>query len=65
MPNKKIKHPVTLFCAIEKEQHNALRFIKYKEKKSLAEIVREALYIYCGEIQKISNIACSLLKNSS
>lgn len=36
----------TLFAKIEKEQYEAIRFIKFKERKSLAEITREALADY-------------------
>ncbi len=43
---KKLQSPVTLFAAIEESQHEALRYIAYKEKKSIAEIVREALENY-------------------
>lgn len=43
---KKLEKPVTLFAAIEESQHEALRYIAYKEKKSIAEVVREALENY-------------------
>ena len=35
--------PVTLFAAIEAEQHEALRTIAFSERWSLADVVREAL----------------------
>jgi len=34
---------VTLFAAIEAEQHEALRAIAFSERRSLADVVREAL----------------------
>jgi hypothetical protein len=34
---------VTLFAAIEAEQHQALREIAFSERRSLADVVREAL----------------------
>lgn len=43
---KKIKDKVILFVNIERKQHDALRYVAYKEKCSIADIVREALYKY-------------------
>lgn len=40
---KKLDAPVTLFAAIEESQHEALRAIAYKERRSLADLVREAI----------------------
>ena len=40
---KKLEAPVTLFAAIEAKQHEALREIAFREKRSLADVVREAL----------------------
>jgi hypothetical protein len=40
---KKLKAPVTLFAAIETEQHEALRKIAFDERRSLADVVREAI----------------------
>ena len=40
---KKLSTPVTLFAAIEAEQHQALREIAFSERRSLADVVREAL----------------------
>jgi len=40
---KKLAAPVTLFAAIEAEQHQALRQIAFAERRSLADVVREAL----------------------
>jgi len=41
--DKKLSEPVTLFAAIEAEQHEALRAIAFAERRSLADVVREAL----------------------
>ena len=41
--DKKLEAPVTLFAAIEAEQHEALRSIAFAERRSLADVVREAL----------------------
>jgi hypothetical protein len=41
--DKKLTSPVTLFAAIEAEQHEALRAIAFSERRSLADVVREAL----------------------
>ncbi len=41
--DKKLESPVTLFAAIEEKQHSALREIAFKERRSLADLVREAL----------------------
>ena len=41
--DKKLSAPVTLFAAIEAEQHEALRAIAFAERRSLADVVREAL----------------------
>lgn len=49
---KKLQSPVTLFAAIEESQHEAIRYIAYKEKKSIAEIVREALDEYIKSASK-------------
>jgi hypothetical protein len=40
---KKLDAPVTLFAAIEASQHEALREIAFRERRSLADVVREAL----------------------
>ncbi len=41
--DKRLASPVTLFAAIEAEQHEALRAIAFSEHRSLADVVREAL----------------------
>jgi hypothetical protein len=40
---KKLEAAVTLFAAIEAEQHEALRTIAFKEHRSLADVVRQAI----------------------
>ncbi len=40
---RKLESPVTLFAAIEEKHHEALREIAFKERRSLADVVREAL----------------------
>lgn len=40
---KKLEAPVTLFAAIEARQHEALRIIAFSERRSLADVVREAI----------------------
>jgi hypothetical protein len=41
--SKKLEAPVTLFAAIEAEQHEFLRTVAFRERRSLADLVREAL----------------------
>jgi hypothetical protein len=41
--------PVTLFAAIEAEQHAALRAIAFAERRSLADVVREALAAFLAQ----------------
>ena len=41
--DKKLAAPITLFAQIEAEQHEALRTIAFAERRSLADVVREAL----------------------
>lgn len=40
---KKLEAPVTLFAAIEAKQHEALREIAFEQRRSIADIVREAI----------------------
>jgi hypothetical protein len=44
--DRKLESPVTLFAAIEREQHEALRMIAFSEHKSIADVAREALAKY-------------------
>lgn len=43
---KKLEAPVTLFAAIEGKQHERLRELAFRSRRSLAELVREALEDY-------------------
>ena len=47
--DKKLTAPVTLFAAIEAEQHEALRAIAFAERRSLADVVREALNAFLAQ----------------
>jgi hypothetical protein len=47
--DKKLAAPVTLFAVIEVEQHDALRAIAFAERRSLADVVREALSLYLAQ----------------
>lgn len=49
MGAKKLAAPVTLFAAIEAEQHEALRTIAFAERRSLADVVREALDAFLAQ----------------
>ena len=54
---KKLEAPVTLFAAIEEKQHEALRELAFKEKRSLADLVREALSEYIAARTKKRRVA--------
>lgn len=43
---KKRGSRVVLFASIERAQHDALRYIAYKERRSIADVTREALNNY-------------------
>lgn len=43
---KKLVSPVTLFAAIEQEQHQALRQLAFEQRRSLADVTRDALTQY-------------------
>ena len=43
---KKLGSPVTLFATIEQEQYQFLRTIAFKERRSLADVVREAIDLF-------------------
>lgn len=40
---RKLEAPVTLFAAIETDQHEGLRLIAFNERRSLADVVRQAI----------------------
>ena len=46
--DKKLSEPVTLFAAIEAEQHEALRAIAFSERRSLADV---------GDVQRPTGVA--------
>lgn len=46
---RKLEAPVTLFAAIETEQHQALREIAFEQRRSIADIVREAISQYVAK----------------
>lgn len=59
---RKIEAPVTLFAAIENEQHEALRLLAFEEHRSMADVVRQALKEFldrCTETQTASGVARS------
>jgi hypothetical protein len=52
---KKLEAPVTLFAAIEEKQHEALRELAFREHRSLADVVRDAIELYLkheGRVEK-------------
>jgi hypothetical protein len=46
---KKMEAPVTLFAAIETTQHDALREIAFEQRRSIADVVREAIGQYIAK----------------
>jgi hypothetical protein len=46
---KKLEAPVTLFAAIEEKQHEALRELAFREHRSLADVVCDAIDLYLKE----------------
>ena len=57
--DKKLSEPVTLFAAIEAEQHEALRAIAFSERRSLADVVREALSGFISQRPERRRLAVS------
>ena len=51
---KKLETPVTLFAAIESEQHELLRTIAFQEHRSIADVVRQAIDEFVGRQVKPS-----------
>lgn len=49
---RKLEAPITLFAAIEQKQHEALRRIAFDERRSLADIVREAIDAFVSARKK-------------
>lgn len=54
---RKLEAPVTLFAAIEAKQHEALREIAFREKRSLADLAREALDVLIRSRSKKHKVA--------
>lgn len=46
MASKKLKDPVMLFATVDSDQHQALRELAFMTKRSMADLVREALAMY-------------------
>ena len=49
---KRVKAAVTLFAKIEAAQHEALRKLAFEQRRSVADLVREALDGYLGSQRK-------------
>lgn len=49
---KKIGAPVTLFATIEKDQYEFLRTVAFRERRSLADVVREAIRAFMQQQRK-------------
>lgn len=49
---RKLESPITLFAAIEAEQHEALRRIAFEERRSIADVTREAITEYIARRKK-------------
>jgi len=56
---KKLEAPVTLFAAIEAEDHEFLRSLAFREHRSLADIVREAIRDYRTKKQRGGRVAAA------
>jgi hypothetical protein len=54
---RKLVAPVTLFVAIEQEQHEALRQLAFAERRSLADVTRDALTAYIRQHASRSHAA--------
>jgi hypothetical protein len=57
---RKLEAPVTLFAAIEAEDHEFLRALAFRERRSLADIVREAIHDYRAKKQRGGRIAAGM-----
>lgn len=66
MRKKFLEKRVTLFAAILEEQYELLREIAFKERKSLAEVTREAINVYLEKkFKKVPIITKEKTENSS
>lgn len=52
----KLDGPVTLFAAIEAKQHEILRTIAFHERRSLADVVRQALTEFIEKHGKVRTL---------
>lgn len=43
---KKLKDPVVLYAPIERQQHEAIRRLAFKTRRSIADLARDALKLY-------------------
>ena len=57
--DRKLSEPVTLFAAIEADQHEALRAIAFSERRSLADVVREALTGFIAQHASARRVAAT------
>ncbi len=58
---RKLEAPVTLFAAIETEDHEFLRELAFRERRSLADIVREAIRDYRKKRERVGRVAAASL----
>ena len=50
---KKLENPIVLFASIEARQHESLRQVAFGDRRSIADVVREAIDKYLEE-RKVS-----------
>ena len=62
---KKLNTPITLFAAIEEQQHQDLRRIAYQEHRSMADVVREAIAEYIEKHAEAKRTARKLKPTAS
>lgn len=46
---KKLENPIVLFASIEARQHESLRQVAFADRRSIADVVREAIDKYLEE----------------
>ncbi len=56
---RKLENPVTLFVTVEAKQHETLRVLAFQARRSLADLVREALDQYMKKERK--NVAAATI----
>jgi hypothetical protein len=52
MSKRESEKRVVLFAAIDRAQHEALRYIAFRERRSIADVAREALDEYIAQKSK-------------